>query len=174
VRQGAKATIAASGFIYRSSFVMIAVMTVGLIALAFGFGEWVVRRLAGQLGGEPAYAKEIASRIAAGDLSNQIATGRKDKSSVLYALRGMQSGLATTVLDIASSADAIATASAEISMGNLDLSQRTEQQAMALERTASSMEAVDLDGSAECRQHKAGEHAGQQRLEDCREGRRRG
>jgi methyl-accepting chemotaxis protein len=136
----AKATIDASGFIYHSSFVMIAVMTVGLIALAFGISEWVVRRLAGQLGGEPAYAKEIASRIAAGDLSNRITLGRKDKSSMLYALHDMQSGLATTVSDIASSADAIATASGEISMGNLDLSQRTEQQAMALERTASSME----------------------------------
>jgi methyl-accepting chemotaxis protein len=136
----AKATIDASGFIYHSSFVMIAVMTLALIALAFGISEWVVRRLAGQLGGEPAYAKEIASRIAAGDLSNRIALGRKDKSSMLYALHDMQSGLATTVSDIASSADAIATASGEISMGNLDLSQRTEQQAMALERTASSME----------------------------------
>jgi methyl-accepting chemotaxis protein len=136
----AKATIEASGFIFHSSFVMIAVMTVALIALAFGISEWVVRRLAGQLGGEPAYAKEIASRIAAGDLSNQIVLGRKDKSSMLYALHDMQSGLATTVSDIASSADAIATASGEISMGNLDLSQRTEQQAMALERTASSME----------------------------------
>jgi methyl-accepting chemotaxis protein len=136
----AKATIDASGFIYHSSFVMIAVMTLGLIALAFGISEWVVRRLAGQLGGEPAYAKEIASRIAAGDLSNRIALGRKDTSSMLYALHDMQSGLATTVSDIASSADAIATASGEISMGNLDLSQRTEQQAMALERTASSME----------------------------------
>jgi methyl-accepting chemotaxis protein len=136
----AKATIDASGFIYHSSFVMIAVMTLALIALAFGISEWVVRRLAGQLGGEPAYAKEIASRIAAGDLSNPIALGRKDRSSMLYALHDMQSGLATTVSDIASSADAIATASGEISMGNLDLSQRTEQQAMALERTASSME----------------------------------
>ena len=71
----AKATIEASAFIYHSSFVMIAVMTIGLIVLAFGISEWVVRRLAGQLGGEPAYAKEIASRIAAGDLSNQIALG---------------------------------------------------------------------------------------------------
>ncbi len=136
----AKATIEASGFIYHSSFVMIAVATLGLIVLAFGISEWVVRRLAGQLGGEPAYAKEIASRIAAGDLSVEIALGRKDKSSMLFALHDMQSGLATTVADIASSADAIATASGEISMGNLDLSQRTEQQAMALERTASSME----------------------------------
>jgi methyl-accepting chemotaxis protein len=136
----AKATIDASGFIYHSSFVMIALMTLGLIVLAFAISEWVVRRLAAQLGGEPAYAKEIASRIAAGDLSNRIVLARKDRSSVLYALHDMQSGLATTVADIASSADAIATASGEISMGNLDLSRRTEQQAMALERTASSME----------------------------------
>jgi methyl-accepting chemotaxis protein len=128
----AKATIDASGFIYHSSFVMIAVMTLALIVLAFGIAAWVVRRLTGQLGGEPAYAKEIARRIAAGDLSNRIALGGKDHSSMLFALSDMQSGLATTVAGIASSADAIATASAQISMGNLDLSQRTEQQAGAV------------------------------------------
>ena len=136
----AKATIEASAFIYHSSFVMMATMTIGLIVLAFAISEWVVRRLARQLGGEPVYAKEIASRIAAGDLSNRIALARNDSSSMLSALHDMQSGLSTTVSDIAASADAIATASGEISMGNLDLSQRTEQQAMALERTASSME----------------------------------
>jgi methyl-accepting chemotaxis protein len=115
-------------------------MTIGLIVLAFVISEWVVRRLARQLGGEPVYAKEIASRIAAGDLSNRIALSRNDHSSMLSALREMQSELSTTVSDIAASADAIATASGQISMGNMDLSQRTEQQAMALERTASSME----------------------------------
>jgi methyl-accepting chemotaxis protein len=136
----AKATIEASAFIYHSSYVMMAAMTIGLIVLAFAISEWVVRRLARQLGGEPVYAMEIASRIAAGDLSNRIALARNDRSSMLSALHDMQSGLSTTVSDIAASADAIATASGEISMGNLDLSQRTEQQAMALERTASSME----------------------------------
>ncbi|HEY1999205.1 methyl-accepting chemotaxis protein [Paraburkholderia sp.] len=135
-----KATIEASAFIYHSSFVMMAGMTIALIVLAFVISEWVVRRLARQLGGEPFYAKEIASRIAAGDLSNRIDLARNDHSSMLSALRDMQSGLSTTVSDIAASADAIATASGQISTGNLDLSQRTEQQAMALERTASSME----------------------------------
>jgi methyl-accepting chemotaxis protein len=119
---------------------MIAAATVALIVLAFVISEWVVRRLARQLGGEPVYAKEIASRIAAGDLSNAIALGKRDTSSMLSALSDMQSGLSTTVADIAASAEAIASASSEISTGNLDLSQRTEQQAMALERTASSME----------------------------------
>ncbi|WP_118180605.1 methyl-accepting chemotaxis protein [Paraburkholderia phosphatilytica] len=135
-----KATIEQSAFIYHSSFVMIAVMTVALIVLAFVISEVVVRRLTAQLGGEPGYAKEIASRIASGDLSGQIKLGRSDRSSMLVALRDMQSDLSGTVGDIAASADAIALASGEISMGNLDLSQRTEQQAMALERTATSME----------------------------------
>jgi methyl-accepting chemotaxis protein len=136
----AKATIGASAFIFRSSFVMIAAATLALIVLAFVISEWVVRRLARQPGGEPVYAKEIASRIAAGDLSNAITLRKRDTSSMLSALSEMQSGLSTTVADIAASVEAIASASSEISMGNLDLSQRTEQQAMALERTASSME----------------------------------
>jgi methyl-accepting chemotaxis protein len=136
----AKETMSASSFIYRSSFVMMAVMTIGLIVVAFIISEWVVRRLTRQLGGEPAYAKDIASNIAAGDLSNRIALGRNDRSSVLYALAEMQTGLASTVGEIAASAEAIASAAGEISMGNADLSNRTEQQAVSLERTASSME----------------------------------
>ncbi|PXW16842.1 methyl-accepting chemotaxis protein [Paraburkholderia caballeronis] len=136
----AQATIEASSFIYHSSFVMIAAMTVALLVIAFVVSEWVVRRLAKQLGGEPAYAKAIAGRIAAGDLAQPVALDRRDSSSMLYALREMQNGLSTTVGEIAASAEAIASAAGEISTGNLDLSKRTEDQAGALERTASSME----------------------------------
>jgi methyl-accepting chemotaxis protein len=136
----AKATIEKSAFIFKSSFAMIAAMTIALIVIAFVVSEWVVRRLTHQLGGEPAYAKEIASHIAAGDLSNEIKLAKKDKSSMLFALTEMQTGLAGTVGEIAASAEAISSAASEISMGNLDLSQRTEQQAVSLERTATSME----------------------------------
>ena len=136
----AKATIDASAFIFKSSFVMMAAMTATLIAVAIVVSEWVVRRLTRQLGGEPGYAKDIASRIASGDLSHPIALGKKDTSSMLYALSEMRTGLAGTVGEIAASAEAISSAAGEISMGNLDLSQRTEQQAVSLERTASSME----------------------------------
>jgi len=136
----AKATIDASAFIFKSSFVMMAAMTAALIAVAIVVSEWVVRRLTRQLGGEPGYAKDIASQIASGDLSHPIALGKKDTSSMLYALSEMRTGLAGTVGEIAASAEAISSAAGEISMGNLDLSQRTEQQAVSLERTASSME----------------------------------
>nr|WP_027815118.1 methyl-accepting chemotaxis protein [Paraburkholderia bannensis] len=136
----AKATIAASAFIFKSSFVMIAVATLGLLVLAFVVSEWVVRRLAHQLGGEPAHAKAIAARIASGDLAQPVNVHARDASSMLGALRDMQNGLSVTVSEIAASAEAIASASSEISTGNLDLSHRTEEQAVALERTASSME----------------------------------
>ncbi|MFX1762470.1 methyl-accepting chemotaxis protein [Paraburkholderia sp. A1RI-2L] len=136
----AKATIAASAFIYESSFVMIAAATAGLFVLAFVVSEWVVRRLARQLGGEPAHAKAIAARIASGDLAQPVEVHARDASSMLGALRDMQKGLSVTVAEIAASAEAIAAASGQISTGNLDLSHRTEAQAVALERTASSME----------------------------------
>lgn len=143
VQQGgiaAKATIDASDSIYRSAFVMIAAMTVALILLAFVISEVVVRRLTGQLGGEPGYAKAIASHIAAGNLSGKIKLKRGDNSSMLAALHDMQGSLSGIVGEIATSAETISLAAGEISMGNLDLSKRTEQQSIALERTATSME----------------------------------
>ncbi|RAR49923.1 methyl-accepting chemotaxis sensory transducer [Paraburkholderia unamae] len=136
----AKATIGKAEFIFKSSFVMMAVATVAMFVLAFFVSEWVVRRIARQLGGEPAHAKAIAARIAAGDLAQPVTVHARDAQSMLGALRDMQNGLSTTVAEIAASAEAIASASGEISTGNLDLSRRTEEQAMALERTASSME----------------------------------
>lgn len=114
-------------------------MTAALVVLAFVIAAWVVRRLGAQLGGEPAYAKEIAVSISRGDLSNAIRLDTRDRDSMLHALRDMQEGLAGTVREISASAEAIASAAGEIAMGNLDLSQRTEQQAVALERTATSM-----------------------------------
>jgi methyl-accepting chemotaxis protein len=136
----ARSTIETAAFIFHSSFVAVLVLTVALIVLAIGVSEWVVRRLAAQLGGEPVYAKEIASRIAAGDLSNRIQISQRDSASMLRALSEMQSGLSSTVGEIAASAEAIASASSQISTGNVDLSHRTEEQAVALEKTATSME----------------------------------
>src|SRR5476649_494881 len=123
----AKATIDSAASIYHESFVLVALLTLVLIVMAFAVGEWVVRRIARQLGGEPVYAMEIASRIAAGDLSNRIAIAKRDNTSMLHALSGMQKDLSTTVGEIAASAEAIASASSEISQGNVDLSQSMEE-----------------------------------------------
>lgn len=112
----------------------------GIIALAALVIVVITRGLIRQLGGEPAYAAEIAGRIAAGDLSTDIDTRRSDHASLLVAMKAMRSGLANIVMEVRAGTESISTASSQIASGSLDLSSRTEQQASSLEETASSME----------------------------------
>lgn len=136
--ESAQATIALAAKIYKTSVTWVVGITLALIALSWLISEWVTLRLTRQLGGEPGYAKSIASRIANGDLRMDIKLANNDDSSLLFSLREMQSQLADTMGEIASRSNMVANASREISMGNLDLSQRTELQASSLEKTNAS------------------------------------
>jgi methyl-accepting chemotaxis protein len=109
-----------------------------LLAAVIGF--LITRSLLKQLGGEPEYAASIASSIAAGDLSVEVAVQHNDHSSLLHAMRAMRDNLVGIVAQVRQGTDTIATASSQIAAGNLDLSSRTEEQASSLEETASSME----------------------------------
>ena len=138
--ESAQATMQKAGQIYSTSLVWVVAITAILIALSLAISAWVTVRLTRQLGGEPAYAKSIASRIAHGDLTMHIKLGPNDKESLLYSLHDMQTRLAETMGEIADSSAQVANASREISMGNLDLSNRTEQQASSLEKTTANVE----------------------------------
>ncbi|ONN67174.1 methyl-accepting chemotaxis protein [Herbaspirillum sp. VT-16-41] len=86
-------------------------------------------------------AGEFAHRIAAGDLTAEIAAQSRDETGQLTeALVSMNTSLRRIVSQVRSGTDTIATASGQISSGNLDLSSRTEEQASSLEETASAME----------------------------------
>ena len=86
-------------------------------------------------------AVEMAQRVAKGDLSSNIVVRSTDETGELMAaLRDMNASLVAIVGDVRGGTDTIATASAQIAAGNMDLSSRTEQQASSLEETASSME----------------------------------
>src|SRR5450830_855715 len=100
----------------------------------------IIRNITRSLGGEPAYAVGVASRIASGDLTMVIKTRSGDQRSLLYEMSVMRERLATVIAGIRSGTEAIDTGAKEIAAGNLDLSSRTEQQAASLEETASSME----------------------------------
>ena len=118
-------------------------MSVGSLLLAavlLAIGLLVARSLLRELGGEPAYATQITQRIAAGDLSADIALKPNDQSSLLHAIKSMRDSFSGIVVRVREGSESVATASSEIAQGNLDLSQRTEQQASALEETAASME----------------------------------
>ncbi|KQN67704.1 chemotaxis protein [Duganella sp. Leaf61] len=86
-------------------------------------------------------AVALAQRVAKGDLSSKMVVTSKDETGeLMQALSDMNAALYNIVQEVRSGTDTIATASAEISAGNMDLSSRTEQQAGSLEETASSME----------------------------------
>jgi methyl-accepting chemotaxis protein len=120
----------------RKMLIYLSVIGAALTALTM----MVIRSVRGSLGGEPAYAAEIAEKIADGDLNLQIEINQKDTTSMLFMMRRMQEHLAATIVRIRQGTDAINTGAGEIAAGNLDLSSRTEQQAASLEETASSME----------------------------------
>ncbi|MDP1929031.1 MAG: methyl-accepting chemotaxis protein [Thiobacillus sp.] len=119
-------------------FALVLVVVALVVASAIVF--WLVRHIMKQLGGEPAYAVDVARAISEGDFSRSVALENGDTSSLLYAINAMRQNLTGTIGDIRHSTETIAVATREIASGNADLSSRTEQQASSLEETASSME----------------------------------
>ncbi len=92
-----------------------------------------------------AEAADFAQAVAIGDLTRKIAATSKDEIGVLMAsLDEMRRGLAKIVGDVRSGTDLISTSSSELSLGNLNLSARTEQQAGSIEQTAASIEELSI------------------------------
>ena len=123
----------------RSFWMLLGLVLVGALAslMLMGLG---LRTVIGQLGGEPRRATAAAVAIADGDLSEPITTRRARPGSLMEAMERMRLQLGQLVSDVRNGVDSLTTASAEIAAGNMDLSSRTEQQAGALQVTASSME----------------------------------
>ena len=126
----------------RLGLIVLAIAT--LLALILGplTAVLTARALLRQLGGEPAYAAEIANQVAAGNLSVNVQLRKGDDTSLLASMDKMRANLARMVGQIRSGSNAIATASGQITTGNLDLSARTEQQASSLAETAATMEEI--------------------------------
>jgi len=136
----AAASAADAAAVYRDSRLLMLVLVLVSLGAGIGIGLWITHGLTRQLGGEPAYAVEMAGAIARGELSQTIATRPGDQRSLLFAMETMRAALVEIVGQVRSGTDTIATASNQIAVGNMDLSSRTEEQASSLEETASSME----------------------------------
>jgi methyl-accepting chemotaxis protein len=86
-------------------------------------------------------AVETLDAIAAGDLTRELQSSRKDEfGHMLRSLSGMATRLRGLVGEVRSGVDSVSSASIQIANGNHDLSARTEQTASNLEETAASME----------------------------------
>lgn len=125
---------------YTSQRAVLLAVSAFAAVMAVLLGWMITRRLTGSLGAEPADLSDVAKRVADGDLSPVRGANSAPAGSVLASMGAMQGQLVNLIAQVRGSADSIATASAQIAQGNLDLSGRTEEQASALEETAASME----------------------------------
>jgi len=115
-----------------------------IAAAAGGLVAWAItRQIKAQVGGEPAYASEIAQQVASGNLAVGVQLREGDTHSVLAAMNTMRTSLSGIVGQVRESSESIATGAGQIATGNADLSQRTEEQASNLQQTAASMEEMN-------------------------------
>ncbi len=88
-----------------------------------------------------AQVRDVARRIAEGDLTARMESRGRDEIGLLTeAINSVGASLSSVVGKVRLGAEQIASASQQISAGNLDLCQRTEEQAASLAGTATSMD----------------------------------
>ena len=118
------------------------IMILGIVASILSvLAGWVITRsVTKQLGGEPDYARDMVVRLSEGDLTMKLETHPKDDSSLLYAMKQMVGKLSEVVADVNGGAQALASASEEVSATAQALSQAASEQAAGVEETSASIE----------------------------------
>ena len=145
----------ASAETYANAKLVLVAMVVAALALGSFAAVTITRSITVPI----VRAVQVATTVAAGDLSSRIVVhGNDETAQLLRALARMNGSLAQIVGQVRASSESIATGSAQIATGNADLSQRTEEQASNLQQTAASME--ELSGTVKNSAATAG-HASQ-------------
>jgi methyl-accepting chemotaxis protein len=139
-RSDAQTTADSNELVYDESRDLMLALVGLSVLIGLGIGIYMARSVTQQLGTEPGTAADLVKSVAAGDLDIRIDLRPDDINSLMASLKVMRDALLRVVSDVREHAEGVATASAQIAQGNLDLSSRTEEQAASLEETASSLE----------------------------------
>jgi len=121
----------------RNAVLAVLALSGAALLLSIVIAALASRSITGPLG----RAVGVARKVADGDLTSVIHVDTTEETGqLLQALQDMNANLLRIVGQVRNGTESMASASAQIASGNLDLSARTEQQAASLEETASSME----------------------------------
>jgi methyl-accepting chemotaxis protein len=120
-------------------------LMLGLAGLAAAFGALIAWAVTRSIVRPLKQAAVLADQVSEGDLSTTLRIDSHDETGhLLRALQRMRDSLVQIVGSVRGNAESVATASSQIAQGNLDLSQRTEEQASALQQTAATMEQLNV------------------------------
>ncbi len=140
--KNAAATNAASDVIVSDIMTLLTGLMIGGFIMSIALGLLVTRVVVGQLGGEPAYAAEVVSRVAEGDLTVDVLLRNNDSTSLLAAMKRMTEKLRAIMGDVRMTADSLASASEQVAASAQALSQNASEQAANVEETSASVEEI--------------------------------
>jgi len=142
---------------YRSARTGMLALAFAALLLAAAIAVWIIRSVTGPLGGEPDRAKALVERIAAGDLSGDIAVRPGDSSSLIAASGRMQASLRKLIGELQANAEGVsgaagqlATASAQVAGATAHQSEAASSMAAAVEQMTVSINHV-ADGAREAK-----------------------
>lgn len=127
----------------RSHLIVVVAASVLLILSA-----WVIRRsILDDFGGEPQFARKATSRIAEGDLRQEIRLRPGDRDSLLSVLAGMQTALQEMLRAISVNAGNVQASIEKLSAESNEINLATQLQANAVQHTRSAIN--DVSSSVE-------------------------
>jgi len=122
-----------------ANLISLAVSAATLVIISL-IGWGIARSLIKQLGGEPAYAADVVSRVAQGDLTVKVEVKPGDTTSMLAAIKSMTERLSQIIGDVRSSSNALSAAAEQVSATAQSISHGASEQASSVEETSATIE----------------------------------
>ena len=167
--QGAAAQSAQGDDNYADARLWIICILVFTVVISILLSFFIVRSLLKQLGAEPTVISDIAHKIADGDLTLKLNTGKK--SVGVYAImQQMAEKLQEVVSSVRQAADNVAAGSVQISSSAEETSQGATEQAAAAEEVSSSMEEMVSNIEQNAENASKTEEIARKSAEDARQG----
>lgn len=130
--------------LYQRTFLLITIAASALVIAVAIAGFLIIRSLTRDLGGEPAYAAEIARNIAAGNLAMTVVTKPNDSGSMLAAMREMQTRLKEMIAGILAGADQVSSTATELAASSSLVAESSRQQSEAASSMAAAVEEMTV------------------------------
>ncbi len=130
--------------LYQRTFLLITIAASALVIAVAIAGFLIIRSLTRDLGGEPAYAAEIARNIAAGNLAMTVVTKPNDSGSMLAAMREMQTRLKEMIAGILADADQVSSTATELAAASSQVAESSRQQSEAASSMAAAVEEMTV------------------------------
>jgi methyl-accepting chemotaxis protein len=155
---------------YHQSRLFMLLLIAGSVLAGILLGVLITVGITTQLGGEPQLIADVARRIAEGDLTVKMESGRQVDTGVFAAMKAMVERLTSVIGEVRTGADALSSAASEVSATSQTLSQGTGEQAASVEETTSSLEEMSASITQNAENSRQTEQMATKGAKDAEEG----